>query len=204
MNCLEVRLGPLWGLQEGWGLREERENVINHTVRWGYCPPAVAGTVRGPRSASLLGWACTHHKRWEQTDVPIRSHLRLQPSSLHFTNAGPPVATPPHPPPHSPKALMAGRWEAGALGPHFSLWPPCCMYLAKFLTLFGCWPPYLYCRGCRFWKAGQGPWVYTSGLELRVEWGLCRAHNFCLTYLCPNSSSNDSLQLFAPRAAQAP
>ena len=96
------------------------------------------------------------------------------------------LATPPHPQPHSPKALMAGRWEAGALGPHLSLWPPWCMYLAKCLTLFRCWLPYLYCRGCRFWKAGQGSWVCTSGLELRVEWGLCRAHNLCLTYLCPN------------------
>ena len=151
----------------------------------GCYPPAVAGTAGGPRAASLLGWACAHHKRREQATIPTHSHLKLQPQlpplqqchPAHCTFRG---ATPPHPQPHSPRALKAGGLEP------WGLTSACCMYLAKSWPIFGPWLPYLYCRGCKFWKAGRGPWVCTSGLELRVEWGLRQAHNLCLACLCPN------------------
>lgn len=63
------------------------------------------------------------------------------------------------------------------------------MYLGESLPFFGFWLLYLYHRLLDFsemlWR--RQPWACISGLGLRVEWGLCGAHDLYLTYLCPKS-----------------
>lgn len=151
MNCLEVRLGPLWGLQEGWGLGGERENVINHTGSCGCHRLAVVGdrqqsyvcltAMMSVCPSQAVGATNGLYPLPPPTPAPALPCPWVRTCTSPFTLATQCMASP-----TSSEPLNAHVWEAGGLGPSLTLPLPSCVYLGKALALFGPWFLYLYHR----------------------------------------------------------